>query len=517
MERARQGRKAAVASDSGLIVSSHPIATEAGAMQLRDGGTACDAVLAAAITQTVVEPQMTSIAGMMKLVYHDASAGETWWLSAGHRAPGVPLRLDAESVLGGRGVAVPGWWAGFEAASRRFGTKSRRTLMTTAIELAREGVEVYPQLYGVMYKEAEQLGGSAAGREIFYDAGETLLVPGRLIRNRRAAETLERLAEEGSDHFYRGEFARGLCEFLGRREGVLSMADLESYEAVWSKAVTGTYRDYEIATSGVPDGGINIIEALNMVELLDLADLAAPAESEELCFELMLIAQDVLERGAEQRDPGAAPDGTGTLISKEYATARHALLKMAGPRVGVESPHVGTDHLTAADQFGNVAVLMHTCTADPWINGLFHEGIAIPASAGWTTRTPTPPGARITIDGAENIAFRDGKPVLASGSPSGSLLPCVLQNMVNILDFGMTIEESVKRPRFGFTGVGSCRLAIESGMPEELTAGLERRGMQLKRIGPYDEYMGSYDAISWEDGRLVACPDPRRTGAAATG
>jgi gamma-glutamyltranspeptidase/glutathione hydrolase len=516
MAGARQGRKPAVSTSSSLIVSSHPIATHAGAEVLREGGTACDAVLAAAITQTVVEPQMTSIAGMMKLVYHDAAERQTWWMSSGHRAPRAPLgRLDGESVLSGLGVAVPGWWAGFEAARERFGTRTRRALMASAIELAREGVEVYPQLYGVMYKEEEQLGATPEGREVFFADGERLLVPGELLRQRAAAETLERLAEEGSEHFYRGEFARGLCELVQARGGVLDIEDLAAYEPVWSEAVRGSYRGYEIATSGVPDGGLNIIEALNMVEQLDLERLGPPSESEELCYELMLIAQDVLESGAGQRDPHAAPDATATLTSKSYAAERLALLHMAGPRLGFEAPNVGTDHLTAVDRHGNVAVMMHTCTADPWINGFFHAGISIPAAAGWTTRTPVPPGGRITIDGAENIAFRDGLPVLASGSPSGSLLTCVLQNMVNILDFGMDIEESVLRPRFGFTGVGSGRLAVEAGMPETVLDGLRRRGMPFKQIGPYDAYMGSYEAISLQDGRLAACPDPRRTGSAA--
>jgi gamma-glutamyltranspeptidase / glutathione hydrolase len=364
-----------------------------------------------------------------------------------------------------------------------------------------------------MYQRAPELGASAYGRETFHRSG-TLLVPGELLRQPALAQTLERLTAEGSDFFYHGAFARDLCDLLGVRGGVLTPDDLAAYRVVWSKAVRGSYRGHEIATSGIPDGGLNIIEALNMVELLDLQRTGPPAQSPELLFDLMLIAQDVLERGAEQRDPHTAPDGTAALIAKEHAEARLTRLRMAGPRAGIAAPHVGTDHVTAADRHGNVAVMMHTHTSDPWVNGLFLHGVAIPASAGWLTRTPVAPGGRITIDGAENIAFMDGRPVLAGGSPSGSLLPCVLQSMINVLDFGMDLETSAQCPRFGFSGVGSSRLVLEATIDPAVQAGLERLGMPFGLTGPFDEYMGSFDAIAWDGGELVACPDPRRTGSA---
>ncbi|HEX3802790.1 MAG TPA: gamma-glutamyltransferase [Solirubrobacteraceae bacterium] len=512
---ARQGFKERVGGRDGVVVSSHPVASRVGANMLRAGGNACDAALATAITQTVVEPQMTSIAGMMKLVYFDATTGETHWLSGAHRAPAASLeRLSGSTVNSGIGAALPGWWGAFDAASERLASKSRAELMGPAIELARHGAIVYPQLYGVMYRRAPELGRSEAGRRIFFHDDTRLRVPGETLDQSEAAGTLERLAAEGSDFFYHGDFAQGLCELLARDGGVITVNDMAAYRAVWSAPVGGTYRGHQLIASGAPDGGLNIIEALNMVETLDLSAFGPPSESPELLYELMLICQDILDRGAGWRDPVTVPDATGTIVSKEFARDRLQLLRMAGPHHGIATPHVGTDHVSAVDANGSVAVLMHTCTADPWINGLFYRGVHIPASGGWFMRTPLKPGARITIDGAENIALLDGRPVLASGSPSGSLLPCVLQNMINIIDFGMSIEESVARPRFGFSDVGSSRLVIEASVGTRVRDGLAALGMPFDVIGPYHEQTGSYDALHRVGDEWFACADPRRTGTA---
>jgi gamma-glutamyltranspeptidase / glutathione hydrolase len=517
VQRAAQGRKDLVRSTGSLIVTSHPVATRAGAEAFRAGGTAMDAALAAAITQTVVEPQMSSVAGMMKLLYYDAAAGESHWLSGSHRTPLAPLTgLNAMTLKSGLGVAVPGWWAAFETALDKFGRLSRHQVMSAAIAAAEEGVEVYPQMFGIMYQRAAELGVSEEARTVFMPSG-VLLTPGQTLRQGKLAITLSRLADEGSEYFYRGEFASRLVNFLRENGGVLSEADLASYQAIWREPARGTYRGYDIVTSGPPDGGLNIVECLNLVETLDLRLYEPSSESARLLYLLMLIAQDVLERSADQRDPDFVDVPLDTILSKEYARYRIRLLQMAGPRSGYVTPNVGTDHISAIDESGNVVVLMHTCTADPWVNGLFLDGVSLPASAGWInfSRSPVPPGARLAIDGAENIALSGGVPVLASGSPSGSLLPCVLQNMINILDFGIPLEDTVSRPRFGFSDVGSSQLVLEADFPEHVITELRELGMPFQLISPWYEFMGSYDAIHvLNNGERVACPDPRRTGSA---
>ena len=512
---ARHGPKDPVSGRAGVIVTSHPVATRVGADTLRSGGNACDAALAAAITQTVVEPQMTSIAGMMKLVYFDASSGKTRWLSGAHRATAAALdRLNNKTVNSGMGVALPGWWGAFDEAREHLCTKSRRELMQPAIELARNGAIVYPELYGVMYRRVAELGASEAGREMFFDRRVRLRAPGERLDQRQAAETLDRLADEGSDFFYRGEFAEGFCGLVASIGGVISPDDMAGYIAPWADPVGGSYRGHRILASGAPDGGLNIIEALNMVETLDPAAYAPPAESPEFLSDLMLICQDIIDRGAGWRDPMTMPDATEAIVSKEYAEARIQLLRMAGAHRGIVAPHVGTDHISAVDSDGNVAVLMHTCTGDPWLNGLFYRGVQVPNSMGWAMRTPVKPGARITIDGAENIALIDGRPVLGSGSPSGSLLPCVLQNMINIIDFGMPLQTSVAQPRFGFTAAGSSRLVVEANVDPKVLDRLRQLGMPFDVVTPYYEHMGSYDAVHRVGDDWTACGDPRRGGAA---
>jgi gamma-glutamyltranspeptidase/glutathione hydrolase len=142
---ARFGRKKAASGKNGVVVCSHPLASHAGVEMLKSGGNACDAACTAAITQTVVEPHMTTITGVFSMLYYDAKTGKTTYMNGGMNVPKAGLAgYSGADLKTGRGCGVPGWWAGFEAALGKHGSKAKSEVMATAIGYARDGFEVHP-------------------------------------------------------------------------------------------------------------------------------------------------------------------------------------------------------------------------------------------------------------------------------------------------------------------------------------------------------------------------------------
>ena len=182
-------------------------------------------------------------------------------------------------------------------------------------------------------------------------------------------------------------------------------------------------------------------------------------------------------------------------------------------------PYPGSNHVTVADAEGNVCTILHSCMALPWQNGLFAHGINICAAGGHFLRVMPKPGDRISAYVAPNMVMRGGRPILASGSPSVGLLQNVLQNTLNLLDFGIDIEESVHRPRFGgpaWDAPVPGRTAIEVDLPEEVRKKAAERGITWDPVNPWNWLHGSFEGI-WIDPdtrEMSACGDPRRTSQA---
>jgi gamma-glutamyltranspeptidase / glutathione hydrolase len=183
----------------------------------------------------------------------------------------------------------------------------------------------------------------------------------------------------------------------------------------------------------------------------------------------------------------------------------------------VVAPHPGSNHVTVVDGHGNVATILHSAMATGWRNGLFVDGVSIVASGGHFLRVMPQPGDRATAYVAPNMVLRDRRPVLASGSPSVSLVANILQNTINLLDFGFSIEESTHRPRFGGWATGGRPGGVnyvEADLDEAVREEAARRGVQFEVVNPWNFYLGSFEGIHIDPrtGTYTACGDPRRTG-----
>jgi gamma-glutamyltranspeptidase/glutathione hydrolase len=521
-DAARFGRKNAVSGGDGIAVTSHPIVTRVATDTLRAGGNAADAALAASVAQTVVEPHMTTICGVLSLLYFDAKTGQTTYLNGSMTRPEGLTSFGAGDIPTGRSVAVPGFWAAFEAALERHGSMKKADLVAPAIELASEGFEVHPFLYGMAFEQIGTLGRYPEGREMFFPDGRLIEV-GEVLRQPKLAETFSRLVDEGNDYFYRGAFAQKMVDTVQAAGGVLTRKDLEDYEVRWMEPARGTYHGYDVVGSPPPDrGGTHVIEILNLIEQIPLLEWGPPTQSADSLYWLTRFCGEVYVDGFNQRDPRDYHVPLDLITSKEFAAQRFELMKMSDPKAVGTPPYPGSNHVTVVDAEGNVASILHSVMSLPWSNGLFVDGVSLWAGAVHFLMNLPKPGGRGSCYVAPTIIFKDGTPVLTAGSPSVGLIQNIVQNTVNILDFGVDIETSVHTPRFGgptlssFLGGGFsnptyyCEADIDEGIRKEVVA----RGLNLDVVNPWNFHSGSYEGVHLVDGVGHACADPRRAGAA---
>ncbi len=524
------GPKRAVRSANGIAICTHPLAAAAAADMIALGGNACDGVLAASIAQAVVEPHMTTLSGCLSMLYYDAASGEYSYVNGMMAAPQAVPDVSAMDVAGfgalmaktdGTLCFVPGFWGGFEAGHDRHGRLPRATVMAPAIHYARHGFEIHPFLWGEMFVESSVLGRAPFSREIYF-RGSTLRDIGDLLVQSALADTLERLVEEGSDHFYRGEFGRRYAETVQAKGGLITAEDMASYEAFWDEPVHGTYRDYGVVGSPAPDfGGQALVEIMNMVELLDLQAMGPAFESGETTLKMMQIVGRVYADAVGGRFDGTLPE-VERAISKEYAEERFAALegRPASPNdryaaAGPIPPPPGSNHVTVVDAEGNVATVLHSVMSMPFRTGIYVDGVYACASGVHLGSGPVEPGARAHARICPNMFTRHGRPVLASGSPSVSLTENIVQNSVNLLDFGLDLETSVHKPRFGGSSMNvPGALMVEADLPGGPARLLQEAGATVDVVNPWNWLCGSFEGVLIEEDGAVACGDPRRTAQA---
>ena len=517
--------KTAVSGDKGLAITTHPLATKAAIDAIRDGGNAIDGVCAAALLQTVLEPDTTSITGIFSMLYYEAATGQSYYLNGGSARPlkfkapdGVANPTDLAKVMQPIDYAlVPGYWAGWQAAHDRFGLLSRKRVMAPSIHYANEGFEVHPGLWGSIYTYLQKLGVHPEWREV-YMPNNTIIGQGEKIYQRRYADLLARLVDEGSDYYYHGGFAERYVSLIQQAGGVIDLDDLARYQAVWAEPAKGRYRDYDLVASPPPDfGGTNVAEVLQILEHANLKAMGPAFESPDTAYLMIKALNEVWTETMEQNwamaSSGKRQKHWRAMLDLNYAAQRYQQIKQGPPRQPdwLTKSQPGTNHLTVCDGDGNVATVLHSHAGSFGGVGKFLEGAFISASGHYFSGPPEP-GGHMNYTVAPFMVMKDGKPVIACGSPSISLQECLVQNITNIVDFGMTVEESVNRPRFGGDWSFSGRL-IEADMGHGFIDQLSKKmGISLNVVNPRHVSHGSFDGMVFNGKTAIACGDPRRGG-----
>ncbi|MFK7925716.1 MAG: gamma-glutamyltransferase [Bacteroidia bacterium] len=531
-------------TDKAMIVSAHPLATEAGVAILKKGGNAVDAAVAVHFALAVVHPSAGNIGGGGFMVMRAANA-QTYALDFREKAPRAASRdmyLDSDGEVienlswrGARAAGVPGSVAGLVAAHDSLGSLPWAELLAPAIALAREG-------FTLTEKEAEGINNikNTVNR---YSTRPTIFEnqdqwqKGDSIKHPQLATTLSRIAEQGNAGFYAGETARLIVAEMQRNNGIMTLQDLADYDAVWRKPIQGDYRGHEIISMPPPSsGGIALLQLLEMVEPFPLSEYGHNSAD---AVHLMAEAERRVyaDRAKHLGDADYYPVPRSGLIKADYLLSRMADFNAnqasdsddieAGMPASIESEQ--TTHYSIVDSSGMAVSITTT------LNGSFGS-CAMVGGAGFLLNNEmddfsSKPGTpnKYGLLGAEANAIEPGKRMLSSmtptivakgetllmvvGTPGGStIITSVFQNIVNVIDHQMGMQASVSAKRFHHQWKPD-RIQIEANaLTGETAVELLNRGHTIKNRSA----IGRVDAILvLPDGRLEGGADWRGDDAAA--
>ncbi|MDQ0348360.1 gamma-glutamyltransferase [Ancylobacter vacuolatus] len=544
------GQKTAAGRDW-MVTAANPLAAEAGVAMLRAGGNAIDAMVAVQLVLGLVEPQSSGLGGGAFLVYWDAAAGTLTTFDGRETAPraatptlfqnaqGEPLAF-MEAVIGGRSVGTPGTPALLETVHKRYGRLGWDAPFAPALELAENGFAVSPRLAGLIASDVATLARDPATRAYFLDPAGAPLAEGTRLKNPAYANTLRALREKGAGAFYEGALAQGIVAAVrgSANPGGLSLDDLRDYAVKERPPVCGAYRGLNVCGMGPPSSGaLTLGQILGLLEPYDLKALGpASPEAWRLIADASRLAFADRERYIADTD--FVPVPTKGLLAPDYLGARAKLLAgddalpevvagmprwdhaMAPPaRADGAAPELpSTTQITIVDDDGNVVSMTSTIEAGfgsrLMVGGFLLNNELTDFSFrshrdGVPVANRVEPGKRPRSSMAPTIVLKDGRPVLALGSPGGSqIIGYVAKTLIAHLDWGMSLRDAIAAPNVlaRFDAV-----EIEAGTTAEaLAPGLSELGFTVK-TGPMTS---GVQAVAITPQGLVGAADPRREGVA---
>lgn len=540
-------------AENGMVASQEALATRVGVEILQRGGNAVDAAVAVGFALAVTLPRAGNLGGGGFMLMHLAGQGgappRTAALdyrelapAAAHRDMFLNDKGEADtrkSRFSGLAVGVPGTVAGLALAHRDYGSGrfTLAELIAPAIRLARDGMTITPDLASSLERVRARLSADPDIYVTFYGEAGLPVTPGSLLKQPALAATLERIAREGPDGFYKGAVARAVAETVQEAGGVMTEDDLASYAPVVREPVTGSYRGYKIASMPPPSsGGTHVIEILNILEGYDLAQTGAnSAATIHIMAEAMRRAY--ADRSKYLGDPDFVDVPVAGLTSKAYAERLRETITAdaATPSTDIQpgdpAPYESneTTHFSVVDKDGNAVSNTYTLNFSYGV-GLMAKGTGVLLNNELDDFSAKPgvPNAYGLIGGEANavaprkrplssmsptIVFKDGKVFLVTGSPGGSrIITTVLQVVSNVIDHGMNIAEATHAPRVHHQWWPD-ELRVEEGLSADTLQLLAERGHAIV----LKDAMGSTQSIHVTGGRLAGSADPRREGSLAAG
>lgn len=527
---------------NGMVVAAHPLAAQAGLDMLKRGGNAVDAAVATAFALNAAEPFASGIGGGgFMLIYlakdkkvtavnfrEKAPAAATPTMFAGLGKAQTEWRLER-----GTAVGVPGMLAGWSYALGKYGTKTLAEAAARAIEVAERGFPVSATFSQINKDEYEKLVKNA-GESTCYLNGGVPYEPGELFRNPELAATLRRIAARGIDEFYRGDIARKIVAAVQAKGGGLTLEDLAAYRPAEVEPLRGTYKGADIYTIPPPGtGGLHLLQLLSIAEGWPLKDWGqnSPAYIHHLGEAMRFVFADKERYDA---DPDFAALPLARLLSKDHAreirekisAVQTAGAYASGAADAVQDRKENTTHVGVIDREGNIVALTQS------INEFFGAGI-VPEGTGFllndhmadfSTDPKSPnapnPGRRPVSNMGPMILFKDGAPLLSLGSPGGTrIFPSLAQIVLNVLEFGQSLDEAIEAPRFYTDSAdGKARpISVEPRIPGTVLQRLEALGNRITLKEAYDKYFGGAQGIMVlrDQKVLLGGADSRRDGVGA--
>ncbi len=522
-----------VVASHGMVASAHPLASRAGLEILQQGGNAVDAAVATAFALGVVEPNASGIGGGGFMVIRTAD-GRTVTIDYREVAPQKATAdlyyrtsesFDSLTHHGPMSIGVPGTVAGLTLALEKYGTLPLSRVLQPAIRYAEEGFPVSAKLSDIIMQKYEIIQMFPATAAIYLDNGLPLMA-GNVLKNPDLAATYRLLSDSGATAFYRGHLAREIVRQVQALGGILTMADLQQYRALEKTPVQGSYRGYHIVSSAPPTGGgTHLVELLNILEQTNVNSLGHnSADYLHLLAEAMKMV--LADKAYNMGDPAFYRVPVEKLTSKAHAESLFTRIDMQHARFDYQPPHWiapesrNTTHLSVVDSLGNVVAL--TQSINLWFgSGVVVEGTGILLNnhlRDFDKRPGHPnsiqPGKRPVSSIAPTIVLKGDAPFLTIGTPGGTrIIGALAQILVNIIDFGMGIDQAIEAPRIH---AYKKTLHAEGRIPETVLETLKQRGHRVKVHDNYDAYFGGAQGIliDSETGELRGGADSRRDGVA---
>jgi gamma-glutamyltranspeptidase/glutathione hydrolase len=528
-----------------MVVAEEPHATDAGVAVLKRGGNAVDAAVAVGFALAVTHPFAGNLGGGGFMLIRFAD-GRSTFVDFREQAPSSASRdmyLDAagnptrDSIDGWRASGVPGTVRGFELAQSKYGRRKWADLIAPAVKLARQGFPVPASMVRSLAAEEERLAKDPESRRIFLNGGSQYREGDRLVQP-ELAETLARIAKGGAREFYEGRTAERLAMEMAAHRGLVTLADLRDYRAVERVPLAGKYRNVAILTAPPPSsGGIGLLQMLGMLEGSGYQRTGAGSAA-TIHYMAEVMRRSFADRSQYLGDPDFVKVPVKSLLDPEYLKMRRATIDAAratasadlraGLPPGREASE--TTHYSIVDAQGNAVAVTYT------LNNGYGSGVTVPGLGFLLndqmddfTSKPEAPNLFGLVQGVANaisprkrpvsamtptIATRDGKLFLVLGSPGGPrIVTAVLEAFLNVVDFGMNIQEAVDAPRFHHQWMPD-RLYLEKEIAPQVAADLEQRGHHIE-YSP-GVVLARVEAILIdENGRKEGAADRRFSGKAA--
>jgi gamma-glutamyltranspeptidase/glutathione hydrolase len=527
-----------VIAQHGMACTSQPLATQVAIDILKKGGTAVDAAIAANAMLGLVEPTGSGIGGDLFAIVWDAKSQKLYGLNASGRSP-KSLTLDYLKqkgithipAFGPLPVSVPGCVDGWFELHQKFGRLPMNQILEPAITYAREGFPVSELIAYYWQGNARRLKQYEGFADVFMPNGKAPS-KGEIFKNPYLANTYELIAQKGRDEFYKGSIARKIDEYMKRNGGFLSYEDLAAHKSEWVEPVSTNYRGYDVWELPPNGQGIATLQILNILENFDVASMGfGSAEYMHLFIEAKKLAFE--DRARYYADPDFSDVPYMKLISKDYAEERAKLIDLnrAARRYDAGELQTGnTVYLTVADKDGNMVSLIQSNYRGMG-SGMTPTGLGfVLQDRGelFSLEEGHPnvyePGKRPFHTIIPGFITKDGKPWISFGVMGGGMQPQGhAQVIVNLIDFGMNLQEAGDAPRIRHDGsseptgekmTNGGQVYLESGYDYQEIRKLLKKGHKIGfSVGGY----GGYQAIMYdaENGVYYGASESRKDGQAA--
>lgn len=534
----------------GMVSSAHLLASRAGVEILKKGGNAIDAAVATALALNVVEPNASGIGGGGFMIIRFAKTGEIIELDYRETAPASATKdmfasekakEEKWSQLGGKSVGVPGYIMGMWMALEKYGTMPWSEVAKPAIKLAEEGFVIVEMQTEIITDNLEKLYAFNDPSDVPFLKDGYPIEAGKVLKQPNLAKAFRMIGEHGPKVFYDGPIGEAFVNAVNKNGGNMTMDDLRNYKVETREPVSGTYRGYHVySTPPASSGGTHIVQLLNIMENFPVSDWGhnSPRYLHTLGEAMKLVFAD---RDAYMADSAFIEVPLKGLTNKDYARKLAEKIRqnvvmtevqpddpwmfqdnMTANHIAVANDtHISTSHFSVADEEGNVVASTNT------INYFFGSGIVVPeygivANNEMDDFSPNPnsvnapePGKRPLSSMSPSILLDPaGKPFMTVGAAGAQrIITAVTQIIMNVVDFGMSMDEAIEQPRIftrAYDGKAGAFL-IEDTMNPTTIQMLQIRGHNIE-VRPKSGYFGTAQGILFTDKLLNGGADSRRLG-----